>query len=87
MSLFHKLIALVLVIACLFTGVLAQKKGQAPKKAVPPKKTEAKGKGKGKKSADDDDDEEDDEDDESKKGKGKGKGKKAEPKKTASKKK
>lgn len=54
MSLFHKLIALVLVIACLFTGVLAQKKGKAVKKAAEPKKNAKKGKGK--KPADDDDD-------------------------------
>jgi len=81
MSLFHKLIALVLVIACLFTGVLAQKKGKAVKKANEPKKTASKGKGKGKKANDDDDDEdendEDDEEEKPKKCKGKCQGKKS----------
>lgn len=57
MSLWHKLVLLVLVLACLLEQVMsAPKKSQkpAPKKAS---KSKAPSKGKGKKSRDDDEDE------------------------------
>ena len=87
MGLLHKLVALLLVLACLFTGVVSQKgKKAAPKKAEAKKKAEPKKKAekcKGKKCPKDDDDDDDDEDDED----DKPKKKKAEPKKAKGKKK
>ncbi len=87
MSLLHKIMSVLLVLACLLTGVVSQKgaKKGAPAKKVQPKKAACK---KGKKCEDEDDDDEDDEDDEEeekpkKAEKGKKEAKKAEPKKVA----
>ena len=85
MSLLHKLIALVLVLACLFTGVVSQKGKKAAKKAEP-KKAAPKCKGK-KCPKDDDDDDDDDDEEEEKPKKKKEEKKKAEPKKAKGKKK
>lgn len=81
MSVLQKIFAIVLVLACLLTGVISAKnstpKKADAKKAAPAKETKGKGKGKAQKNDDDDDDV-----DEAPK-KSEKKGKKAEPAKPA----
>ena len=79
MSLLHKIMAVLLVLACLLTGVVSQKKGAkkaAPAKAAQVKKPACKGK---KCKADDDEDDDDDDEEEVKPKKEDKKAKKPEP--------
>lgn len=79
MSLLHKIMAVLLVLACLLTGVVSQKgaKKAAPAKAAQVKKPACKGKKC--KADDDEDDDDDDEEEEVKPKKEDKKAKKPEP--------